>query len=56
MTEITNTKNAESVIRDVDYASEVTTLNKNEIISQSASFTQEKIKERHQEIIRLIEK
>ena len=56
MTEITNTKYAESLIRDVDYASEVANLNKNEFVSQSASFTQQKIKERHQEIIKLIEK
>ena len=45
MTQVTNVKNSESIIRDVDYAQESSTFNKANIISQSGTFAMSQINE-----------
>lgn len=53
MTNYVNTKNAEGVIRDVDYASESANFNKLNIIGQAGSFTQVKRNETQQRVLEL---
>lgn len=54
MTEYINTKNAESVIRDVDYAEETSNFNKQNIIGQAGSFAQAKGNETQQRVLELL--
>jgi flagellin len=55
MTQYTNLKNAESVIRDVDYAEESMNFNRLNIVGQGAIYAQSKANERKQDIIRLLQ-
>jgi flagellin len=55
MTQYTNLKNAESVIRDVDYAEESMNFNRLNIVGQGAVYAQSKANERKQDIIRLLQ-
>lgn len=54
MTQYTNIKSAESVIRDVDYANETANFSKLNIIEQSAIYSQSKIKDRQDDLINII--
>jgi flagellin-like hook-associated protein FlgL len=55
MTQYTNIKSAESVIRDVDYAEESTNFNRLNIVGQGTIYAQSKANERKQDIIRLLQ-
>ena len=54
MNDYINTKNAESIIRDVDYAHESANFNKLNIIGQSGSFAQTQSNETQQRVLELL--
>lgn len=54
MTDYVNTKNAESVIRDVDYAQESANFSKLNVLSQGGSFAQAKGNETQQRVLELL--
>ena len=55
MTQETNVKAAESIIRDVDYAEESATFNKQNIISQAGSYAMSQANAVQQNILRLLQ-
>ncbi len=55
MTQVTNTKAAESVIRDVDYAQESATFNKQNIISQAGTYAVSQANNVSQNVLRLLQ-
>src|SRR5690606_29678272 len=55
MTQATNIKNAESVIRDVDYAQESANFNKLNIISQAGSYAISQSNAVSQNVLRLLQ-
>ena len=55
MTQATNIKNAESVIRDVDYAEESANFNKQNIISQAGSYAISQANAVQQNVLRLLQ-
>ena len=55
MTQVTNTKAAESVIRDVDYAQESANFNKQNIISQAGSYAISQANAAQQNVLRLLQ-
>jgi flagellin len=55
MTQVTNTKAAESVIRDVDYAQESATFNKENIISQAGVYALSQANNVSQNVMRLLQ-
>jgi flagellin len=55
MTQVTNIKAAESVIRDVDYASESANFNKQNIISQAGTYAMSQANQVQQNILRLLQ-
>ncbi|BFU77846.1 flagellin [Arcobacter sp. 15-2] len=55
MTQVTNTKAAESVIRDVDYAQESANFNKQNIISQAGTYAISQANNVSQNIMRLLQ-
>ena len=55
MTQATNIKNAESVIRDVDYAEESANFNKLNIISQAGSYAISQSNATQQNVLRLLQ-
>ncbi len=55
MTQETNVKAAESVIRDVDYAEESANFNKNNIISQAGSYAMSQANSVQQNVLRLLQ-
>lgn len=54
MTDYVNTKNAESIIRDVDYAQESANFSKLNVMSQGGSFAQAKGNETQQRVLELL--
>ena len=55
MTQVTNTKAAESVIRDVDYAQESSNFNKQNIISQAGTYAISQANSTSQNVMRLLQ-
>jgi flagellin len=55
MTQVTNIKAAESVIRDVDYASESANFNKQNIIAQAGSYAISQANATQQNVLRLLQ-
>jgi len=55
MTQVTNTKAAESVIRDVNYAEESATFNKQNIISQAGTYAISQANNVQQNVMRLLQ-
>lgn len=55
MTQVTNTKAAESVIRDVDYAAESANFNKQNIISQAGTYAISQANSTAQNVMRLLQ-
>jgi flagellin len=55
MTQVTNIKAAESVIRDVDYAAESANFNKQNIISQAGTFALSQASQVQQNVLRLLQ-
>jgi len=55
MTQVTNTKAAESVIRDVDYAQESASFNKQNIISQAGTYAISQANNVQQNVMRLLQ-
>ena len=55
MTQVTNTKAAESVIRDVDYAQESANFNKQNIISQAGTYAISQANAASQNVMRLLQ-
>ena len=55
MTQVTNIKAAESVIRDVDYAQESATFNKQNIISQAGTYSLSQSNQVQQNVLRLLQ-
>ena len=55
MTQVTNTKAAESVIRDVDYAAESANFNKQNIISQAGTYAISQANSTSQNVMRLLQ-
>ena len=55
MTQVTNIKAAESVIRDVDYAAETANFNKQNIIAQAGTYAQSQANAVQQNITRLLQ-
>ncbi len=55
MTQVTNTKAAESVIRDVDYAAESANFNKQNIISQAGTYAISQANNVQQNVLRLLQ-
>jgi len=55
MTQVTNTKAAESVIRDVDYAAESAKFNKQNIISQAGTYAISQANSASQNVMRLLQ-
>ncbi|MGB5793919.1 flagellin [Poseidonibacter sp.] len=55
MTQVTNTKAAESVIRDVDYAAESANFNKQNIISQAGTYAISQANNVQQNVMRLLQ-
>ncbi len=55
MTQVTNTQAAESVIRDVDYAQESATFNKQNIISQAGTYAVSQANNVSQNVLRLLQ-
>ena len=55
MTQVTNTLAAESVIRDVDYAAESATFNKQNIISQAGTYALSQANSASQNVMRLLQ-
>ena len=55
MTQVTNTKAAESVIRDVDYAQESAKFNKENIISQAGTYALSQANSQSQNVMRLLQ-
>jgi len=55
MTQVTNTKAAESVIRDVDYAQESANFNKKNIISQAGTYAISQANQVQQNVLRLLQ-
>ena len=55
MTQITNIKAAESVIRDVDYAAESSNFNKQNIIAQAGTFAMSQANQVQQNVLRLLQ-
>jgi len=55
MTQVTNIKAAESVIRDVDYAAETANFNKQNIISQAGTYAQSQANQVQQNILKLLQ-
>jgi len=55
MTQVTNIKAAESVIRDVDYASESANFNKQNIIAQAGTYAQSQSNAIQQNVLRLLQ-
>ena len=55
MTQATNVKAAESVIRDVDYAEESANFNKQNIISQAGSYAISQANAVQQNVLRLLQ-
>jgi flagellin len=54
-TQVTNIKAAESVIRDVDYAAESATFNKQNIIAQAGTYAQSQANAVQQNVLRLLQ-
>ena len=55
MTQVTNIKAAESVIRDVDYAQESANFNKQNIISQAGTYSMSQANQVQQNVLRLLQ-
>jgi flagellin len=55
MTAVTNIKNAESVIRDVDYAQESANFNKQNVISQAGTYAISQANAVSQNVLRLLQ-
>uniref|UniRef100_UPI003A8FFDD5 flagellin n=1 Tax=Halarcobacter sp. TaxID=2321133 RepID=UPI003A8FFDD5 len=55
MTQATNVKAAESIIRDVDYAKESANFNKQNIISQAGSYAMSQANATQQNVLRLLQ-
>jgi flagellin len=55
MTQVTNIKAAESVIRDVDYAAESSNFNKQNIIAQAGTYAMSQANQVQQNILRLLQ-
>jgi len=55
MTQVTNTKAAESVIRDVDYAQESANFNKQNIIAQAGTYAISQANQVQQNVLRLLQ-
>ena len=55
MTQVTNTKAAESVIRDVDYAAESANFNRQNIISQAGTYAMSQANAASQNVLRLLQ-
>ena len=55
MTQATNVKAAESIIRDVDYAAESANFNKQNIISQAGSYAISQSNATQQNVLRLLQ-
>jgi flagellin len=55
MTQVTNIKAAESVIRDVDYAEESANFNKQNIIAQAGTYAQSQANQVQQNILKLLQ-
>jgi len=55
MTQATNVKAAESIIRDVDYAKESANFNKQNIISQAGSYAMSQANQVQQNVLRLLQ-
>ncbi len=55
MTQVTNIKAAESVIRDVDYAAESANFNKQNIIAQAGTYAQSQANQVQQNILKLLQ-
>ncbi len=55
MTQVTNTQAAESVIRDVDYAQESATFNKQNIIAQAGTYAMSQANSTSQNVLRLLQ-
>ena len=55
MTQVTNTKAAESVIRDVDYAQESANFNRQNIISQAGTYALSQANATSQNVMRLLQ-
>jgi flagellin len=55
MTQVTNTKAAESVIRDVDYAAESANFNRQNIISQAGTYAMSQANAAAQNVMRLLQ-
>ena len=55
MTQVTNIKAAESVIRDVDYAAESANFNKQNIVAQAGTFAISQANNVQQNILRLLQ-
>jgi flagellin len=55
MTQVTNTKAAESVIRDVDYAQESSNFNKQNIIAQAGTYAISQANSTSQNVLRLLQ-
>ena len=55
MTQVTNTKAAESVIRDVDYAAESANFNRQNIISQAGTYAMSQANSASQNVLRLLQ-
>ena len=56
MTQSTNVKAAESIIRDVDYAKESANFNKQNIISQAGSYAISQANSVQQNVLKLLQK
>jgi len=55
MTQATNVKAAESIIRDVDYAKESANFNKQNIVSQAGSYAMSQANATQQNVLRLLQ-
>jgi flagellin len=55
MTQVTNTKAAESVIRDVDYAQESANFNKQNIVAQAGTYAISQANASQQNVLRLLQ-
>jgi flagellin len=55
MTQATNVKSAESIIRDVDYAQESANFNKQNIISQAGAYAISQANMAQQNVLRLLQ-
>jgi flagellin len=55
MTQVTNIKAAESVVRDVDYASESANFNKQNIVAQAGTYAMSQSNAIQQNVLRLLQ-